>query len=467
MNWESQAPPAQSPAAGTRPAASPPPTAPAPTPAPMPTRPKGRFLVGAVLLAMFLSALFSIWDLLARTAVYGVVDGRVIHVSPEWSGVVEATHVREGDEVHQGQLLLTVRSMELRNELARVDDKLRLAQAQLEAQMAQMQWLSEQRTDRSQQAAGEYYELWSRLATARGQLKEKQAFARRLAAANHRTPGAVGEHQLEAARIATTAAEEQVKQLSQALKEQEERTEAYPESQRNLILQFQPQIAQVEALESEWERLRDLLDRAELRSPCNGRVAKVLRYSGEYAHKGNPLIEIVEHGSLEAIVYVPQDQSDRMQLGNHVHVRVTPDDRAVPCEVVAYGTRLEHAPPSICRYYEKDEQLLPVRLRPLPGLSHQPWRQGSKIRLPWDQLLPQEMAPVETRNVSATVESLESLESSESSESSETVEPRAASAHESAQPHDAGESLSPASLESPQRLTPAVFAPSDWRALAP
>ncbi|MCA9176667.1 MAG: efflux RND transporter periplasmic adaptor subunit [Planctomycetales bacterium] len=371
--------------------------------APMPTRPKGRLVIGGMLLAVCLSVLFSVWDVLARTAVYGVVEGRVVHLSPEWSGVVESTHVREGDEVRQGQLLLTVRSLELKNELAKIGDQLRLAQAQLEAQLAQMRWQAEQRDDRSQVAASEYYELWSDLAKARGELQEKQAFCERLQRANSQTPGAVGDHEREAASIAAGAATEHVQRLTEALDKARQRSAAYRDSSRDVQLQFQPQVALVESLQAEWERVRKMLDRAELRSPCNGRVAKVLRYSGEYAHKGDAVVEVVEHGSLEAVLFVPQEQAGRIVPGDHVHVHVSPNPGAVPCEVIACGSRLEDAPPSIRRYYNANEPLLPVRLRPLPGRPHvDDWRQGSRVRVPWDAVqTPSERTQVTSRNVSA------------------------------------------------------------------
>jgi hypothetical protein len=58
--------------------------------------------------------------------------------------------------VEQGQLLLTFYSLEREHRLDEVADQLRLAQAELGAQVSQLQWQSQLRGDRSQKALGEY-----------------------------------------------------------------------------------------------------------------------------------------------------------------------------------------------------------------------------------------------------------------------------------------------------------------------
>src|SRR5262249_17936487 len=73
--------------------------APPPPPPPLPKRPKGRWFIGLLLLAVCGFIGYKVWDSYFRYQAYGTVEGRIIQVSPPWDGVVKYVHVREGETV--------------------------------------------------------------------------------------------------------------------------------------------------------------------------------------------------------------------------------------------------------------------------------------------------------------------------------------------------------------------------------
>src|SRR5947209_15875109 len=84
------------------------------SPTPLPKRPKGRWFVAVMLAGICAFAFYSVWSSFFRYEAYGVVTGRVIDVSPAWEGVVRSILVPDGEKVEQGQVVMVVDSVELR-----------------------------------------------------------------------------------------------------------------------------------------------------------------------------------------------------------------------------------------------------------------------------------------------------------------------------------------------------------------
>jgi hypothetical protein len=61
---------------------------PPPTHQTLPKRPKGQLLIGTVFCCCLVASAYFVWDGLFRYEGYGVVNGRVLAVSPAWEGIV-------------------------------------------------------------------------------------------------------------------------------------------------------------------------------------------------------------------------------------------------------------------------------------------------------------------------------------------------------------------------------------------
>ncbi len=276
---------------------------------------------------------------------------------------------------------MTLENLELRQRLEQLADEQRLAQATLQAELAQLTWQVQARQDHSRKASAEYYELW-------GELLQENAQLADLRQKLTRTQAAAAEQALPADRLAevTYAAQGQeakVRKLRTAVRELKKRLgEQHPES-TTLPDQIQPHLIRLETLQAEMRRLRDLILLGQVRAPANGRVVRTLRYTGEYADVSEPLVEILEDASLEAVIYIPQRRVDQYQLGDEVLLSIEPYDRQLVFTVSRIADLFESPPKNVKRYYRANEKLLPIYARrtwdPAENLV---LRLGSEVRLP-------------------------------------------------------------------------------------
>lgn len=82
---------------------------------------------GVIVLATITVLGHLIWDAFFRYQAYGLIVGRVVDVPAAHGGFVKVLHVREGDIVVPGQLLVTLINLELSQRLDRVSDELKIA----------------------------------------------------------------------------------------------------------------------------------------------------------------------------------------------------------------------------------------------------------------------------------------------------------------------------------------------------
>jgi multidrug resistance efflux pump len=356
-------------------------------PSPLPKRPKGRFFVAALLLGVCAFGAYNVWDAFFRYRAYGVVQGTVIEVSVPWDGAVQYIHVTEGEAVRQGQVLLTLENVDLRQQLARLEDELRLAQANLEAEVSKLKWDKQWQEDRYQDARVDYYEVW-------GKLLEEQAKLTRLKLTLTRTQElhdrhAVSDAELEQALLGAQGQRQKVEKLQSALVEARSRVETTLGRAERGSDQLKPKLIAIESLHGEIARARERLDQGQVCSPVNGLLVKRHCSVGERLHGLDPVFSILEEGSLEVVMYLPQSISTRFGVGDRLFLEVDPYHGRLPGTVVRLGEQYETAPESIARHYRKDQQLLPVHVS--PDTEFDRWmalRVGGVAKLPfgWPRL---------------------------------------------------------------------------------
>jgi multidrug resistance efflux pump len=351
-------------------------------PSPMPKRPKGRFLVGSFLLALLAVGGSQLWYAVGHYKAYGAVTGRVLEISMPWGGVVETLHVREGDDVRQGQLLATVVNLELERKLAETLEELRIAQATLEAQVSQLMLQSQLQDDQRQRSLARYYELWGELQQEESRLQDltgKRQRAERL-----HVDDIVSAEQVEELQLAEAGQKSKIDKLTQAVGELRELLGDETDG-TEIRGQLGPYALRVEALQSELMRLRDSLRSGQITSPVNGRVTKVLRFTGEFSDANRPILEVLVDGSLAAVLYVSQKHADSFQEGQTLELEVPPTRELVKCTIMRLGEQYEPVPKPIEIYYRRDERLLPVFAQPIEALEDRKlFRLGSEVRLPYN-----------------------------------------------------------------------------------
>ncbi|HXG09520.1 MAG TPA: biotin/lipoyl-binding protein [Gemmataceae bacterium] len=367
--------------------------APVAKPKPLPHRPKGRWFVGALLLACCAFAGYQVWNTFFRYRAHGVITGRVVTVSPPWEGMVQGCLVREGDRVRQGQLLLTVDNLELRQRVAQVGDEIRLAQANLDAEVARLKWQLAFNLDQARGAEVMYYEAWGQLLQDQARLEDLRS---NLYRARLMQKSAISREELDAINYSVEGLEQKIAQSRQALAELRKRAGQtasllHPGMSLSEGLaaggaeQLRPAATRIEALLAERARLQERLDQGQVCSPVNGLVLKVHHFAGERCPTSSPLVSILEEGSLQVVLYLPQGASNRWAPGDELGVLVDPYPRPLPCTLTRLGDQYEPAPESIKRYYPEAQKLLPAYLEPKDELlRYLGLRVGGTVKLPYD-----------------------------------------------------------------------------------
>jgi membrane fusion protein (multidrug efflux system) len=347
----------------------------------LPKRPKGRLFVGLLLISLLLAGGYVLWDGFFRYDLYGMVEGRVFRVATTGSGLVKAVHVREGEVVRQGQLLVTLENLQLEQDVDRLGDELEIARATLDAELAKLRLSLQIEGDRRHKALAELYELAGTLQKEEAALADLELQRKR--SESLRQKRAVPEAQYDAARLAAAGQRAKIEKLCLALEQLEERASATGTEPDEGHGQLKPVLARIESLQREIVRKRAQLQRCEVRSPVSGVVVKRYFLPGEIVEPSETVIEILEEESLEAVVYFPPDKTSSLATGQRIPLVIPGSTGVVEAVVTRLGTRFEQVPAPMARHYQKNEAVLPVHLRPQPRPNQDVrLRLGGLVRVP-------------------------------------------------------------------------------------
>jgi len=346
----------------------------------MPKRPKGRLFVAATLLAIGGVALFAVWDSLLRFSAHGVIRGKTVDVAAPWAGVLRSLHIRDGDEIRQGDLLATVVNLELEQRAAQIADELRIAQADLEAELVKLKFETLSREGVGQQAESDYYAMW-------GELLQEQSnlagfVARRARADELKSQQAISEVEFDEIRFGEAGLRKKIEKMKLAVDEWKQRVDRTKAVAQETPGQLQPYLTRIKVLQDRLIRTREQLKLGEIRSPVNGRVIQTFRFSGEYADASQPIAQLLIEGSVEAVVYVPQESADAYCTGDTIEVIVPPATTRVHGTIARIGDQLEAAPLHLKRYFRADARLLPIFVKLDVDAQQSKLKLGGEVKLP-------------------------------------------------------------------------------------
>ncbi|HEV2947589.1 MAG TPA: biotin/lipoyl-binding protein [Gemmataceae bacterium] len=338
-----------------------------------------------MLLGLVCISAYNIWNSFFRYLAYGTITGRTIEMGAPWDGSVGYLHIREGEMVRQGQLLATLDKIELRHRKSQVDDDIRVAQASVESESARLKWQSAFELDQSSGTLARYYDRWGTLLRDQAQLDELRIqFQRNELLYKTR---AVSLDELQQSQFAMRGLEDKVSKSKIEVRDLEKRAglvgellkrekgigPGLAESGKD---QLKPSLARIEALQAERVRLQEELDQGQIRAAANGLIIKIHHFPGEKCKFEESIITLLEEGSLQVMLYIPQNASKRWAVGQDVELLMEPYSESLNCRVTQLGDRYEAAPEHLKRHYKEGEKLLPVFLQApeeRPG--------GTKMRL--------------------------------------------------------------------------------------
>ncbi len=361
---------------------------------PLPKRNKGRFFVGTIFFSVFATIMYGIWTVFFQYQSYGIIQGRLITVSSPFDGVVTHWQIKEGEEVSQGQLLAEIKNLGIRHELEELLDDLKLNQAQLDAKTAQLSFESKNSRTKSEKAYAEFLKASAELAAEEAALTENKSQLKR--AKKLVGTGNFSRQKYDEIYFEHHGRQQKIEQLNLAVSALQKYYEsAKDEEAMDWQLQIQPMLTKIETIQSKIKRIREKIAQGLLRSPVSGRITKRMSLTGEAVSSNEPVLEILENNSTEAILFVPQDRITDFKVGQDISVTVPPLLEKVDCQVVRIGDQFEVPPKQISKYYAQDAVLLPVHMRPLAGYeSLMAFRLDGVIMLPieWKSVIDQWLA---------------------------------------------------------------------------
>lgn len=327
-----------------------------------PTRRSGRLLLAGLMFAACSGGIATVWDSLLRYQAYGIVTGKVVEISAPIDGILQSVHVREGDEIRQDSRLALVSDLQYEQQLSRVADELKIAEAALHAEIAKVQWQSQvQDTEMTRSLAdfhegvGQVHETEGQLGVIRNELERTKVLIENKAARDT---------DLQMQSIQEHAQKSKLASIQEALKVLKERAESAASIPRLGEEQVAPLVAKVNMLLNETERIREWIALGDLRAPINGKVLFRHHPAGECVKSHEPLFSVMEDASLEIELYLPQSMTSEFEKGDVIRLKIEPFDELVPCTVTSIGSEHRQPPSNIEVFYRKDVKLLPVRVRP-------------------------------------------------------------------------------------------------------
>jgi multidrug resistance efflux pump len=350
-----------------------------PTPTPPPKRPKGRLLIGSLLMVLFAAAFFIVWDGVFRYQAYGLVEGNRVAVRTSSAGFVQKVFVAEGDIVRTGDLLLTIENVELEHRLERTRDSIRLAEAQLDAHIAKLRRIARQRKWDVLDNAAEFFELASELPKRRSEVERLERGLARAQKAQEFDGVSVSD--LDDIQFALKGEQGLLEKLAEAVSALQTRNELTSNDTKLDLAELKPTMVHIENLQNETQRLYELLKASNIVAPMTGIIVKHRCVAGKWVEISEALLEIVEEGTIEPVLYLSQGDTRNVEPGTEIVVHIAPLGEPVNCLVRRIVDEFRVPPEQLVRYYDSGEPLLPIILEPADGI---PLRLGAMVKVPHD-----------------------------------------------------------------------------------
>lgn len=250
-------------------------------------------LLTMVALVLLLFIIWGFWKASQPPAPYfqGQMEAKEVDIAPKLAARISQVHVREGQKIQPGDLLIEMDSPEVQAKLAQAQAAKEAAQAVAdkagngarpeEVQMARLNW------ERAQAAANLAHTSYTRV---------QSLFAQGLVSAQKRDEAQTN---WKASAAQASAAKAQYDMAAQGARK-EDKSAAQAQ-----VRQVDGVIAEAKAAEAE----------TQLRSPVGGEVANVLAKVGELSPQGVAVVTVVDLQDQWVVLNVREDQMQRFAVG--------------------------------------------------------------------------------------------------------------------------------------------------------
>ena len=340
-------------------------------PLPTSSRPGGQRLVSALIAVGLLTLCYFAWNFSSGFHAVGVVTGRIVKLAPAWPGTVVSVYVKEGDNVRQGDPLIAIHSLELASQIARVQDELVAARAELQSEVSKLAVASQQLFDNRSEAWADFHLLQGDHQAAKAKLAEiSDRFARKKPLAED---AVISNQEIVTIRLELKGQQAIVEHYAKALEAHHNRANV-SEPTAAAGDRLKPFFTRIQLLLGQLSRLRSSQERGTITAPFAGRVLDLHALVSEYVKNDSPIIEILQEGTLEVVIRVKQRDASKITSGQIAEVKVPAYARRLQFRVDRVGQRFNAAYQNAPNVRPESKNTLSVYLSPLKqsDIAHLP-----------------------------------------------------------------------------------------------
>ena len=336
---------------------------------------KGRKAAFALITALLCYGSYSLWNSYLRYDSFGIVDSDVVGVYTTSPGIIQTLAVTEGSVVKKGDFLMQVSSSEDTRQLDKLNDEIRIAQAELEAKREELARNQLVRSDLIRQIEGQIADTSATI----GELKSRLSFQRGEAARYSRLKAmdAAGSQEVDSARSQANSITQILRGKESSLKTLKDRLITLT-GEKSSDEALKPIEAKIAYLNNEKRRYIDKIKEGIVYSQHDGIVSSIQKRQGELVGTDSILTMIVD-GTANLVLY--SDPSDKIpKIGSKVQVMVPSLGKMVDAEVTSISKDVTAPPDQIKSNYLANQKLVKVYLDPQGG--YEPFVVGSVIKRP-------------------------------------------------------------------------------------
>ena len=348
---------------------------------PKPTnRGKGRLFVALVMGSLFAFLGHLVWSEYVKYQAYGEVRGRVLDLSPLTDGTLMQSFVEEGDHVQAGQLLSRLDDYELRRERIRLRKEIQLAYANLNVRLAETQNLKRNALSDQTDKQVEYFRLLGEYHSTKSRVEElKRVYETNR---NLYADSVIAESELLASKSAIEVQQSMLSDMRSAIATlKSSLTQLSKDSFSELV---EAEMSRIEPIEQGLKEIEEISRASEIRAPVSGKILRRVKREGEFVRKSDVVFRLLQKGSTEAVVFLPQQRGQLLKPGDRIRLFVKTLDQTHDFRVQRVASSLVPPPNSIRSNYRANQVVIEVHSKPVdPGFSDTLgcWI-GSQVALP-------------------------------------------------------------------------------------
>jgi multidrug resistance efflux pump len=293
----------------------------------------------------------------------GTVDANQVIVSSKITGRIEKLTVEEGTPVKEGDLIATIDRGELQAQKNAAEATLASLQSQVSGSRYNEKQAAGETENNLANARATLSAVNASLAEAQANLEQQRLNTQRTVALAQQGVASQQDRDnaqtaLQAAQARVQTAKEQASAAAAAVKVNEARLNQAQLATTNVASMRQ----QMQNAQANLANAAVRLGYADITAPVTGTVSLWAARQGEVVNPGTPIVTIVDLNDTWVYAAVPEQYSDKVQIGDTLNVQMPSGDR-VPGKVIAKAAEADFATQRDVSRTKRDIKTIRLKLK--------------------------------------------------------------------------------------------------------